>query len=231
MMSVNDNGIELIKAFEGWRAKAYRDPVGIWTIGYGHTSMAGEPTVTAGLVITKQQGDEILRRDVALFARGVKKPLTVKLNDNQFSALVSFAYNVGLGAFKKSSVLKAVNTKNFDAVPSRLKLWNKAGYRVLPGLVRRRQAESDLFMLPPKKTVQSDSEAREQSYRTDDPVLVPKPARPEVEGGGIAAGGGAAVVVTAAASGWPWWVVGGLAVAAIVIAVGIYVAIKKGKQS
>lgn len=144
-MKVNQAGLDLIKRYEGWRANAYRDAVGIWTIGYGHTSMAGHPKVTAGLKITQAEGDAILARDVEKFATGVARLIKVPLKDNQFSALVSFAFNVGLGAFEGSSVLKYVNHSNFAGVPGRLKLWNKAGGKTLPGLVKRRAAEGKMF--------------------------------------------------------------------------------------
>jgi lysozyme len=144
-MNMTDEGLDLIKQFEGFRTAAYRDPVGVWTIGYGHTSMAGEPAVAAGLVVTEAEASEILARDVALFAKGVRQLLRIDVTDGQFSALVSFAYNVGLGALKKSSVLTAVNARDFAAVPRRLQLWTKAGGHVLPGLVKRRAAEAALF--------------------------------------------------------------------------------------
>jgi lysozyme len=154
-MQMTKQGLDLIKEFEGFRAQAYRDAVGVLTIGYGHTSMAGLPEVVPRMEITVQEGEEILARDVEVFARGVRTVVTVPLNDQQFSALVSFAYNVGLGNFRKSSVLAAVNRKDVDAVPRRLQQWTKAGGRVLPGLVRRRAAEAALFAesrLPPVLT-------------------------------------------------------------------------------
>ncbi len=144
-MFMTDEGLDLIRQFEGFRAAAYRDPVGVWTIGYGHTSMAGAPEVTPGLTISENEAAQILARDVDQFARGVRALLRVDLSDGQFSALVSFAYNVGLGALKKSSVLTAVNARDFAAVPRRLQLWTKAGGHVLPGLVKRRAAEAALF--------------------------------------------------------------------------------------
>ena len=147
-MRINQACIDAIKGFEGWRSRAYRDSVGVWTIGYGHTSAAGKPAVHSGQQISKKQGEEILRRDMEKFASGVRKLIKVHLNDNQFGALVSFAYNVGLGNFKKSSVLRVVNARQFDQVPRRLALWNKAGGRVLKGLVRRRGEEAALFMTP-----------------------------------------------------------------------------------
>jgi lysozyme len=145
-MRITEEGLDVIKEFEGFRSKAYRDAVGVWTIGYGHTSMAGAPQVTPDLVVSKAEATDILRRDVEMFARGVRESVHVQLTDQQFSALVSFAYNVGLGGFRSSSVLKAVNARDFDAVPRRLNLWVKAGGRTLPGLVRRRAAEGALFL-------------------------------------------------------------------------------------
>jgi lysozyme len=144
-MEINEEGLALIRKFEGFRARAYRDAVGVWTIGYGHTAMAGAPQVKAGLSVTREKAAQILVRDVVQFSEGVASAVKVELNDNQFSALVSFAYNVGLGNFRKSSVLKAVNAEDHDTVPRRLALWNRAGGRVLPGLVTRRAAEGALY--------------------------------------------------------------------------------------
>jgi lysozyme len=144
-MKMTEEGFVLIKHFEGFRANAYRDAVGVWTIGYGHTAMAGAPDVKSGMTISASEGERILTRDVDVFARGVQQLVRVAISDTQFSSLVSFAYNVGLGNFRKSSVLAAVNRQDFQAVVRRLQLWNKAGGRVLPGLVRRRAAEAALF--------------------------------------------------------------------------------------
>ncbi|MFO1034559.1 MAG: lysozyme [Hyphomicrobiales bacterium] len=145
-MKVTDEGLALIKASEGFRAMAYRDAVGVWTVGYGHTSRAGAPQVTPGLRVSEAEASDILHRDVDQFATGVARLVRVSLSDQQFSALVSFAYNVGLGAFAGSGVLNAVNAADFAAVPRKLNAWVKAGGRVLPGLVKRRAAEAALFM-------------------------------------------------------------------------------------
>jgi lysozyme len=144
-MKVTEAGLSLIRESEGFRERAYRDAVGVWTIGYGHTSAAGAPHVTPAMRVTRAEAEDILARDVAMFVKGVRKLLACELADEQFSALVSFAYNVGLTNFAASSVLKAVNSGDFDAVPRRLALWVKAGGRTLPGLVRRRAAEAALF--------------------------------------------------------------------------------------
>jgi lysozyme len=145
-MKMNESGLALIREAEGLRAQAYRDATGIWTIGYGHTTAAGPPQVTSGMEITREAAEEILARDVATFSRGVAAAVTVPLNDDQFSALVSFAYNVGLGNFRGSSVLAAVNARDVEAVPRRLGLWVKAGGKTLGGLVKRRAAEAALFV-------------------------------------------------------------------------------------
>lgn len=145
-LRVNQKGLALIKEFEGFRSKAYRCPAGVWTVGYGHTSAAGEPKVGPLTVVTREEGEAILRRDLGTFERAVAEAVRVTVTCNQFSALVSFCYNVGPGAFRSSSVLKAVNAKQWNEVPRRLALWNKAGGKVLPGLVRRRAAEAALFL-------------------------------------------------------------------------------------
>lgn len=147
-MRVNQTGLDLIKVSEGFEGRAYPDPGtggDPWTIGYGHTSLAGPPPVRRGMAMTRAQAEKVLAADVDKFASGVASRIHVDLNSNQFSAIVSFAYNVGLGNLAKSAVLQAVNNRQFDKVPRRLALWNKAAGRVLPGLVKRRAAEGALF--------------------------------------------------------------------------------------
>lgn len=145
---MNDKGMKLLKSFEGRRLKAYKDVAGVWTIGYGHTNAAGEPKVTRGVIITEDKCEAILRRDLRQYELAVATHVKVLLNANQRAALVSFCYNVGIGGFARSSVLRVLNRSDYDAVPAKLALWNKAGGRVLKGLVRRRGAEGDLFMTP-----------------------------------------------------------------------------------
>lgn len=145
-MELTRDGIDLICRFEGFRGKAYRCPAGVWTIGYGHTSQAGSPAVTPGLTMSEAEARRVLLADVGMFADRVRSQLTRILDDGQFSALVSFAYNVGLGNFRSSSVLKAANSGDFAAVPRRLQLWVKGGGKVLPGLVKRRAAEAAMFV-------------------------------------------------------------------------------------
>lgn len=148
MNTLTKEGLALIKSHEGLRLNAYPDPGtggDPWTIGYGHTSLAGPPLVRKGMKISALEAEDILRRDLQRFEKAVAKAVKVPINDNQFSALVSFCFNVGEGGLLKSGVLKAVNAKRFDLVPARLALWNKAAGRVLPGLTRRRAEEGKLF--------------------------------------------------------------------------------------
>lgn len=145
-MQVTEEGLALIRRFEGFRARAYRCPAGVWTIGFGHTAQAGPPAVTPGMVLGEAEAERILRDDVQRFADEVAPLLAREVSAAQFSALVSFAYNVGVAGFRSSSVLKAVNAGRLDEVPARLRLWVKGGGRVLPGLERRRAAEAEIFM-------------------------------------------------------------------------------------
>ena len=154
---ISDAALALIMRFEGCRLEAYRDAVGVWTIGYGHTFRAGPPQVRPGMRITEAEARDILRRDVERFARDVARVLGADaelLTPNQFGALVSFAYNVGIGNLKRSSVLKAVREGRHDEVPRLLLRWTKARdpktgrLRPLRGLVRRRRAEGRLWLTP-----------------------------------------------------------------------------------
>lgn len=142
----NDAGIEVIKTFEGLRTTAYQDSVGVWTIGYGHTSMAGPPSVYAGMTITEAEAEQILRQDLDVFEQGVTEALTISTNSDQFSAMVSFSFNVGLGAYRDSTLLKKHNGGDFPGAADEFLRWVYAGGEVLPGLERRRQAERALYL-------------------------------------------------------------------------------------
>jgi len=144
-MKMSQSGYDLVKEFEGLRLKAYIDPVGILTIGYGHTSAAGIPIVKPDLVITKDKAEEVLARDIEQYEEGVRKYVKVDLTQGQFDALVDFAYNAGVGALAKSTLLKRVNAEKFDEVPAEFMKWTKGGGKELPGLVRRRRAEVKLW--------------------------------------------------------------------------------------
>lgn len=143
---INQDGLTIIKHFEGLELRAYQDSVGVWTIGYGHTAAAGPPTVYAGQVISEAEAEAILKRDLELFEDGVRDLVKVPVNSNQFSALVSFSFNVGLGALAESTLLRKLNAGDYQGAADEFPRWVKAGGQTLPGLVRRRDAERALFL-------------------------------------------------------------------------------------
>jgi lysozyme len=174
-MKMSKEGVEaLLKKFEGCKLKAYRCPANVCTIGYGHTSAAGTPTVIDGMTITQKQADDILWQDLVKYETAVQELVTQDLTQHQFDALVDFAYNAGVGALKSSTLLKKINAGDFDAVPAELMKWTKGGGKVLPGLVRRRQAESAWWATAPAATKTPEQVfEHEQEQRTDpDPVPV-----------------------------------------------------------
>ena len=148
-MIVNQQTIDLIKEFEGYRNTTYADSVGVLTIGYGTTGRAGvgiDPR--PGQTITKAEAEWYLRKGVDKFAASIMPAITAPINENEFGAFVSLAYNVGPSAFKRSSALRHFNSGDKARAGKSIILWNKAGGRVLAGLVRRREAERQLFLTP-----------------------------------------------------------------------------------
>ena len=142
-MKMSKEGVEaLLKKFEGCKLLSYRCPANICTIGYGHTSAAGLPEVKDGMKITQKQADDILFDDLAKYETAVYGMVKQPLTQHQFDVLVDFAYNAGIGALQKSTLLKKVNAAQFDDVPAELAKWTKGGGKVLPGLVKRCQARS-----------------------------------------------------------------------------------------
>ena len=145
-MKVNAEGYALLKRFEGCRLKAYLCPAGVWTIGFGNTFYEDGTKVKEGDVITQQRADELAKFIVEQFATSIRAMIKQPLNENQFSACVSLAYNIGTGGFKKSSVLRKLNVNPLDAsISDSFRLWNKGGGKVLRGLVNRREAEIQLY--------------------------------------------------------------------------------------
>jgi lysozyme len=139
---IGKKGIDLIKSFEGLELKSYLCAANVLTIGYGSTG----PHVKKGMIITEAKAEKLLVEDLERFVEGVNKAVTSKINQNQFDALVSFAFNLGVGALQKSTLLKKVNANPSDkSIADEFEKWNKAGGKVLKGLVRRREAESDLY--------------------------------------------------------------------------------------
>jgi lysozyme len=146
-MNINQDGLDLVKRFEGLRLTSYKDPVGIWTIGYGTTTRAGVGvTVGPNMTITEEQAEGYLRKALDKFALRISGGFTRTPTSNQFSAMLSLAYNIGPGAFLKSTCLKRFNAGDIDGAAEALTWFNKAGGKVLNGLVRRRAAERELFL-------------------------------------------------------------------------------------
>ncbi|MCZ2158728.1 lysozyme [Bartonella sp. 220] len=145
MRKISSEGLALIKQWEGLRLNAYKDAIGVWTIGYGHTNSAGKPFVRKGMTITEQQAEALLCQDLRQFEIVVEEAVSVSLSNSQFAALVSFCYNVGTEAFCNSTLLKKLNNGDYASVPSELQKWTKAGGKRLQGLAHRRAAEAGLW--------------------------------------------------------------------------------------
>ena len=140
-MTTSDRGKNLIKTFEGCKLKAYRDSVGVPTIGIGHTN-----GVTMGMEISQSVADKFFKQDVELPEKTINK-LGINFRQNQFDALVSFMFNLGVGNFAKSTLKKKILAGADDKeIAEEFKKWNKAGGKVLAGLVKRREAEANLWM-------------------------------------------------------------------------------------
>lgn len=142
-MTVSQKGLDLIKSFEGLRLNAYLDSVNVPTIGYGTTVYPNGKKVKIGDNCTSDQAEEYLQTDINRRAAAVGE---IGVNQNQFDAILSFCYNLGLGAWNKSTLRKKVLADpNDPAIRSEFMKWNKAGGKVLEGLTRRRKAEADLY--------------------------------------------------------------------------------------
>lgn len=142
---VNQAGMDLIKRWEGCKLKAYKDVAGVWTVGYGLTTAAGFIEVGPDTTLTQEEADWYLEQAVNKYADGIRSAITAPINENQFAAFVSLAYNVGIAGVRRSSALRHFNEGNLDKVPRAIRAWNKAGGRVVQGLVNRREAEVKLF--------------------------------------------------------------------------------------
>lgn len=144
---VNKAGLDLIKSFEGLVLHPYLDSVNVPTIGYGTTFYEDGTKVTMqDPSITEGRAEELLIEHVESFAKSVEKAVKVPLTDNQFAALVSFAYNLGTGNLNSSTLLRKLNAGDYQGAANEFERWNKAGGKVLAGLTRRRQAEKALFL-------------------------------------------------------------------------------------
>ena len=140
-MKTSAEGLALIKKFEGLELKAYKCAAGVWTIGYGHTK-----DVQEGDEWSESHADHMLEVELEEFEEYINDNVTVALSQNQFDALVSWVYNLGPANLKASTMLKVLNSGDYEGVPAQIQRWNKAGGKVLEGLIRRRKAEALLFI-------------------------------------------------------------------------------------
>jgi lysozyme len=139
-LKTSQEGISLIKKFEGCELTAYQCSAGVWTIGYGHTK-----GVEKGMTISKESAEEMLVEELHEYENYINDNVTASLSQNQFDAMVSWVYNLGPANLKASTLLKVLNAGDYDGVPAQIKRWNKAGGQTLDGLIRRREAEALLF--------------------------------------------------------------------------------------
>jgi len=139
-LNISQEGLDLIKKFEGCELTAYQDSVDVWTIGYGHTKGVEE-----GQEITQDEAEEMLASELDEYEGYINDMVECDLEQCQFDALVAWVYNLGPTNLKSSTMLKRLNSNDLDDVPNQIKRWDKAGGKVLAGLVRRREAESLLF--------------------------------------------------------------------------------------
>ena len=139
-MQISEEGKNLIKKFEGCELEAYKCAAGVWTIGYGHIKTAVE-----GMKIDQATANELFDEEMGEYETYVNTAVTVPLSQNQFDALVSLVFNLGNGNLNASTMLKVINSGDHAGVPAQIKRWNKAGGKVLDGLVRRREAEALLY--------------------------------------------------------------------------------------
>lgn len=137
---ISEDGLRLIKRWEGLRLEAYNCPAGVLTIGYGHTR-----NVEPGQRISGTEADRLLRSDISIYETAVSDMVGVPLSDNQFAALVSWAFNIGHVAARRSTLIRKLNSGDYDAVPAELMRWNRIKGKVVSGLTNRRAAEAGLW--------------------------------------------------------------------------------------
>ena len=145
-MSVSNKGVDLICEFEGKRLVAYDDGVGVWTIGFGTIKYPNGVRVKKGDTCTLDQAKEYMRHDLIEFEHTVNSSVKVPLNQNQFDALVSLAYNIGSNAFKSSTLVKKLNAGDYQGAADQFNAWVNAGGKRMQGLVNRRDREKLLFL-------------------------------------------------------------------------------------
>ena len=139
-MTPSNDCIDMVKHFEGFKAVAYLCPANVWTIGYGRTK-----NVKDGDITSMPQATRDLEEELVEFGEQVHRVVDVELSQNEFDALTSWTYNLGVGNLQSSTLLKKLNSGDKNSVPSEMVRWNKAAGKVLAGLTRRREAEAKLW--------------------------------------------------------------------------------------
>jgi lysozyme len=171
-MDLSPRAMKMLIGFEGkhkkmadGRYKAYRCPAGVWTIYAGLTKGVKE-----GMICSEADGEKLLRKELNTYEDAVERLVKVDLNQNQFDALTLLVYNIGAGAFQKSTLLRLLNQGKYVAAAAQFERWNKGGGRVLTGLVKRRKAEAALFMEPMADEIEIPG--------TDDEPMMPQAVEP-----------------------------------------------------
>ena len=138
---ISETGVALIKKWEGCRLKAYQCSAQVWTVGWGHTKDVGRNTV-----ISQEYADELLIQDLRIYEEAVNKYVKVPLTQNQFDAIVSLSFNIGIGAFQKSTLLRVLNRKDYAEAANQFLVWKYAKGKIVQGLINRRADERKLFL-------------------------------------------------------------------------------------
>jgi lysozyme len=141
-VQISEQGLLLIKDSELCRLDSYQDPVGVWTIGYGHTG----PEVKEGLHITQDAAEALLLSDLETVEKCIANSVSVNLTQGQYDALCSFVFNLGCSALRNSTLLRLLNAGDDIGAAEQFKRWDHAGGKVLSGLTKRREAEAEMFM-------------------------------------------------------------------------------------
>lgn len=192
-MHISERGIKLIQEFEGLRLRSYLCPANVWTIGYGSTG----PHVRSGMVITKAEAVDLLKRDLVRFEQGVLRAVAPKIpNQNQFDAMVSLAFNIGTAAFARSTVARQFKNGNIVASANAFGMWTKAKGKTLPGLVRRRASEKELFLIDSVPVVERRA-SQTSTVTVPQESVVPDAPKPLTRSREVIGG----VVVTASGAG------------------------------
>lgn len=187
------SGVKAIQEHEGLVLTPYQDAVGVWTVGYGHT---GSEFAQGKKPITKKKATELLKQDLKDAENAVNKHVKVALSQKQFDALVSLVFNIGVGNFSKSTLLKKLNSGDYLGAADEFPKWRKAGNKVLPGLVSRRASERAMFLSG--TDIQETDDEFESNIEPDSPKSSVKLSEPGVVGTATLLGAGGLESATSA---------------------------------